>query len=383
MAQQTFTRGMWVPPPLPGMAGNSGPPSTRGETLSTIDAINESYGAVIAAPKTGNIRSVYFHMGNVTTGATITIGAYNLTLADGAPDLTSPVSTNSFITKAIATTDAGDLLNSGNFTADAAVTKGQHFAICWTNPGASAGNMRFNLFRFPAFNFPYVALYTGTWAKNVGQPSLVLVYDDGSLECPLGCFPGGTTTTGAEDSLGTQSPSTATNPEQCGARFKFEGPVRVNGAWLYADADGDHTIQLVTADWDGASSGLLATATIDKDIRQGTAAGLRFVEFDTSVDLDADTYYRLVISPTSATALSFYYMTFQSASFQALMPMGNDFHFTTAKDPNDDTDWTNYDENHGSLWRTPIMGLIVDGIDDGASVGGTTIAGTTMRRGMV
>lgn len=368
MAIVTFRGPVFLPAPWVNSAG-PGSPSVVGNSSTTIDAVDEVYGYVLRAPKTGNLRAVQFLMDTVTTGATITIGAYAVDDTTGFPsDVPTALGTDSFITKAIATTDANDWVSSGNFTADVAVTKGQRLAICFINPGASAGNMRFAAFiDFTSHDENYLVLYTGTWARTKSfQPILLLVYDDGSVAIPNGAQALGTSSAVAfvETAIGTGS-----TPDVMGARFKVPGPLRVTGAWTWVEYDGDANIKLVTADWDGGSTGLLATATVDSNCRVDLSDAIHVHEFDVAVELAADTWYRLVVEPSSATTINVWYYAVEDATVLGAQPLGVNWHLTTAKDPNDNTDWTNYD-NATDGFRVFLGGLLIDGVSDGAAAGG-------------
>ena len=69
----------------------------------------------------------------------------------------------------------------------------------------------------------------------------------------------------------------------------------VDGVNVYVDADGDCTIVLYDA-----ADAVLATATIDKDVRGASAAAAIYpLPLSAAVTLTRDTTYRLVCKPTS------------------------------------------------------------------------------------
>ena len=367
MAQQTFGRGLAVPQ-WPTTV--TGAPSFA--TLTT-DANDEVAAIVLRAPKTGNVRAIHSSV-QVGTGATRRIGLYTVDLTTGAP--TSPptaFAANSFVDKAYVAGDNNDFITSGNFGADCAVTKGAILSVCWITPAATPGNILINTFADQlSQSFPYRALYTGSWALSSGVGNVLFEYDDGTFAIPLGCVAYGDS---AANTFTTVAFNSGSNPNHLGARFQFEGPVRVNGAWIWCDLDGDADVYLVDASWDGTSGDALATASLDATLRGDVSNTMHFIEFTATVDLTANTFYRLVVVPTSVTNLSINYASLVSADQMAAQPLGADFHYTTANNPNDDTDWTNY--NSGTF-RVPFMGLFIDGLSDGAgggSGGGLKIAG--------
>lgn len=346
--------------------------TTPSSTSITIDAANEIAAFIVRAPKAGNIRSVSWNCVGVGTGGDITVGLYQVDASTGFPaDTPTPLAANTFATKTLATTDSNDHVGSGNFTADATVTRGQLFAVCFINPGASFGNIQIAAFadQIPG-QFPYSALFTGTWAKVTNAPNIVLHYDDGTAEIPAGCFGLGTADGNGLGGI-SSAISTSTTPDVWGARIVPPFKMRVTGAWVWGDFDGDCNIKLVTAAWDGASSGLLASSAMDADVRTAATAGIAFVAFDTAVELDVGSAYRLIVEPTSTTNSTMYSIgCLTQAQFQAQCFAGA-FALTTAKDPNDDTDWTNYN-NGTDGYRFPWCGFLVDQLDDGAGGGSAT-----------
>lgn len=360
MAGQTFKRG-FVIPQWPNVVSSAPSVSTL-----TTDAADEVAAIICRAPKTGNVRAIWSSM-QVGTGADRNIGLYTVDLATGAP--TSPptaFNTNSFATKSLVVGDSNDLVSSGSFGTDCPVVKGDLLSVCWIAPAASFGNILINTFADHTPDFPYRALFTGTWAKSPGVGILYFEYDDGTYEVPMGCI-------GAGDASGNiftvVTFNNGSTPDVIGGRFQFPGPVRVTSCWLWIDLDGGGKVYLIDAAWDGTSGDALAQATLDPDVRSGTAANIHEVEFDVAVDFAAGTNFRVVVEPDSGTSLSLHYRPLVNAGQLAAQPLGANFHYTSAKDPNDDTDWTNYN-NVTDGFRVPFMGVIVDQIDDGVGGGG-------------
>lgn len=361
MAQQTFARGLLIP--WWGTASSGAP----GLGSLATDANDEVAAFIFRAPKAGNIRAVWFWP-SVGTGADRTIGIYQVDATTGSPS-TPPTAwaANTFVVKSIVAGDNQDFISSGAFTADAVVAKGDLFAVCFITPAATPGNITFSRYSDGLPEFPYGSLFTGSWAKSTGPGNILLEYSDGSFEIPLGGIAWG-------NNAGVSQPVTTTfsnssTPDVRGARFQFPGPVRVNGAWLWVDSDGNYDVYLVDAAWDGTSGDALAAGSVDLDVRASTAAGIVLIEFGATVDLTAATNYRLVVVPSTTTNLSLYHYDCVSAGHLGAQPLGANFHLTTAKDPNDDTDWTNYN-NGTDGYKVPLMGLVLDGISDGAGAGG-------------
>src|SRR5687768_3531262 len=83
MALQTIPGGLWVPIIPSAHVGAPSIASTGAGTL--IDAVDEAWAAICRAPKTGAVRKVGVRLGQVTTGATITVGIYTVDATTGSP----------------------------------------------------------------------------------------------------------------------------------------------------------------------------------------------------------------------------------------------------------------------------------------------------------
>jgi hypothetical protein len=90
-----------------------------------------------------------------------------------------------------------------------------------------------------------------------------------------------------------------------------------------------------------------------------------FVYFATSVELAAGTYW-LAVEATGGANIGLSYCVFYSAGFRAGSPMGGDSltYATCTQTPTSTGDWTTTDTTQA------FIGLIIDGISDGAGGGG-------------
>ena len=119
---------------------------------------------------------------------------------------------------------------------------------------------------------------------------------------------------------------------------------------------------------------LLASGSHDKDQAQPGTNLFRRHPFASPPTLDPDTWYRLVIVPTSATNAAAPYFTLPSADYRSACPLGVNGHLTTFTDSGGWID-TNTD-------KVPLMDLLFDQFDDGAG-GGGGIKGVDMRGGFL
>jgi hypothetical protein len=356
MATQTFPGSMYCPSGI--YLVQSGPPSFT-STTAVIDAIDEGVAAMIRIPKTGNVTKVLWATRTVTSGATITVRGetWDESAVPAIPSTTlyhanftgTTVVANGDDNVAILTTLAGSV----------AVTAGDKLALIIKQPGSSAGNMQIASFQDDISVFPYLLLNTGTspaisWAALTTAPAIALEYDDGSYGYIPGCYPMNAITATAVDNSDT--------PDEYGLRFKFPFPTRVNSCWVWLDGDGDFNINLY--DSDGATKLLGGSFAVDKDARRADTQSVYRFSFPTTADLLADTYYRLVIEPSTTTPLNFYDFTVNTAAVMDAHEGGQNFHLTTAKDPTQDSDWTNV------TTRRPFMGVGFSGFSDGVASGG-------------
>lgn len=358
MTIQSIPAGLWIPRPFPDI----GTPSLT--FYSSVSNAGGKIGWILAAPKAGNIHKVVWGTRTVTTGATVDVRLETIdaTVTPAVPSGTL-FGTTTNGAQVVASSD-DNVTFTTTLTADATVTQGQLFAVVIAN--ASPGSMSIPTCLTglsTILGFPYIAVFNGTsWAASTTGvvPSLSLEYSDGSYAPIQGVWP-------ASATLNTNAMSTSTTPDVWGLRFQLPFPARVRGAWGIINGSGDFTVRLVNSAYNqGALTGILATATLDKDERAATPRTYNFT-FDNSVSLAANTNYRLIVSPSTTTSLSVYDLSLVTAAQMNAWEGGSNFMLTSAKDPTQDSDWTNY--NSGTF-REPFIGLLLDGFDDAVSTGG-------------
>ena len=338
MTLVSFGDSIAIPPRWP-VAG------TPTESYQTISAANEKVGFVLRAPATGTISKVMFSTGTVTTGATVDVRLETVSTTTGKPTGTL-LDTNTNASLVIADGD-DDTSHLVSLTAGAAVTQGDIFAVVISNPGASFGNMRI-IHIGTGTASPYIGLYSGAaWTMAAGSPVLAFEYDDGSYPALFGCYP-------YEDIIYTSYNNTDT-PDVYALRFKFAFPARLSGAHLQVDADGDFDVKLY--DTDGAT--VLGTISKDKDIRGVDTIRGYILQCCDEIVLTKDAWYRLGVEPTSATDIRIATVTVGSADYWDATHMGQNMILSTAKDPSQESDWTQ------DTTKRPMFGLYVDQLDDG------------------
>jgi uncharacterized RmlC-like cupin family protein len=365
--------GVYLPAPIPALAA----PAVASSI--SMSANNSKLGWVFAAPRTGNLAAVGWRTTAVGANGTLDLRLETVDDTTGTPSGTL-VGANTNVALAITTGMANTLFTS-TLTAAAAVTAGQLIAWVPTNPGASPANVSAAGLSLPGgnYNFPYLLQHNGaSWTKiPSATPLLMVQYDDGIWYPVDGALPPATPIT-------TTTFSTSSTPDVRGLRFQLPLAVRAIGAWVSMDLDGDCAVRLVTTAYNqGAGTGILATVTLDANVRGPSSGAIYYVTFNTPVDLSASTYYRLIVEPTTTTNLTVYDGAVASAAQLDAFAGGANFHLTTAKDPTGDGDWTNYDSG---TFRNPYMGLQFDAVDvtgggggggfTGGALGGYGAAGT-------
>lgn len=313
-----------------------------------IDASGEKVAFIIQIPKTGTVSKIGFRTGTVTTPQTLRVGLYTV---DGSGD---------------ATTTAYGGMVAGTQTSPASTTN--YLVTLGTNSSVTAGDIVAVVIEFDStvgnLNiayaatetnvFPYVELYTGTWAKTAATPVVSLEYDDGSYAVIYGCVPPGSSTNTTFNSGST--------PDEYALYFKLKGPVNLNGVSLYGGASATGAdFSLVLYDTDGTTS--LASLSIDGDTRASTSATtISMYTFTSAITLSKDVFYYLSLKPTTANNCRLTRYTVANAGSMDSLPGGSLFYEATRTD--------------AGGWSTtttvrPGIYLHLSAIDDGTSSSGS------------
>jgi len=341
---KTLKTGLVIPEPY--LGANSNP--NRSTTQMLIDAAGEKAGWVLRAPKTGNIRKVGFGLYTVTTGATMDVRIETVDMSTGFPTGTL-WGTNTNASQVILDTDDYKWFTT-QLTSDAAVTRNDLIAVVIVNPQTSYGNMIIPVFSDDSRQLPYSAWYQAAWSR-LGGPIMALEYSDGSYESIPGIWPIKATNTVTFNSGSTT--------KLRGLRFKLPFPARITGLEFHtvAAAAADCSAQLYGSD----GSTVLASVTHDGDLNWSTNSFPVTLLFDSPVEILKDTYYRIVIKPTSGTNVYIYDYDVETAAIMDAAPGGQDFHYTSANTatPAGEGDWTN------TVTKRPFLNIIIDGLHDG------------------
>lgn len=128
-----------------------------------------------------------------------------------------------------------------------------------------------------------------------------------------------------------------------------------------SNASGDFNIAIYD-DTTGTAVELGSSSTaIDGDANAGTSSAVVTAFFDNTVTLTAGTTYRIAVEPSSATNVNVSTFTLPSANYRGASPSGTTAHYTTFVTGG----WTDTATD-----QVPLMDIILDQLDDGASAGG-------------
>lgn len=339
MAYQDFD--LWIPAPQWQPAG---PPAF---TFIAVDANAEQFGNIIRVPKTGTLHSFELRIGSVTqnpvNGTRLSFQDVSLTngVQDGGVDqfrMITTLSANSWnVPPGPLTSDGTDTgtkrsVNQGDLLACvvdiATFTAGDAFqANCLVSTATVLSDY-------------YITDNTSIFKS---MPNIALKYDDGSyaiLPWLLGPYV----------TLTTRSFGTGSTPDERGVRFTVPVSCKTDGAWLRVGITGDFSVVL----YDNAST-VLASATVDKDVRTETAGNICYVTWDSTIALTPGNTYRLVCKPTTATNVDFYEFTVPSNAYLAALPGGISWYGTSRTDAGA---WTDADATR--YW----MGLHLTAVND-------------------
>lgn len=324
-------------------------------TNTLIDGSTEKVAAVFVVPRTGTLSGVELLLGTVSQAPSngVKFSFQDVDLSTGNPDgsadqyrvVTSGISSSAWLASGVMD-DAGT--GSGN---KRSVTRGQILSLVMEFQSFNASDsVRWAIFSTIATNpghFPFVALNTGSWAKNTVVPIIVLKYDDNTYEqitFPLGPPPIKTIT-----SLSYASDNVT--QDEAGMRFIPASRMTVSGVWAAVDAD--ENCDLILYD---ASNNVLGSFSVDKDVRRTTTGGVFVGLFSSDVELTPGNTYRISIKPTTTTNIALSYYTVDSADILNATQVDSSWQWTQRVDAGA---WSD------TATQRPFAGLVVSKFSDG------------------
>lgn len=207
-----------------------------------------------------------------------------------------------------------------------------------------------------ATGFPFATAYTTSWAhNNTYIPVMWFKTSDGNYYF-TGLFPAWTS------SIAYKSNS-ATN--KYALYFSLPGPVRIFGFWGSIAPSANFNVVLY--DSDGVTVKL--TKSVVAANMQSSSNGKIFMPFSGTTILNANTFYRLSVEPTTTSNITLSELTTYNAGTMGALGGGTNAYLSSYSGSWSQTTTTR-----------PILGLLIDQIDNGA--GGSGISRTRVQGGM-
>lgn len=318
-------------------------------TASNLNgATTQKTGAVVQAPKTGNIHKIHFLTGTVTTPTDTDIRIETIA-STGLPTGTL-WGTNTNVTLLSGSITA-NTWTTVTLTADAAVNQGDNFAIVIFPSGLPVYQI-LSIVTGYELGFPYrVSSNAGTYSSIVSSNTIGVEYSDGSFAYMPNVVPA--------KAINTHTIASNTTPDEIALKFQLPFSARVTGAWAWQTRGAAATFKTILYDSDGSTVLGFSPTTIGGF----TTGRVRVVRFPSSVTLLASTDYFLSVQPQSTTSLDVYSIDVNAANLLDQMEGGQNFRYA------DRTDVGAWSE---TATRRPYIGLIIDGIDI-PSGGGTVL----------
>lgn len=332
--------------PYPGfrISGFSAALSVAG--VNQVDAAGEYRGAVLRAPRTGNIAAFGWLPGSVSGAGTVELRAESVG-ADGFPTGTL-WDTNTNLTSIAPTSNTW---RWDELTAPAAVTRGQLIAFSLLYESGTSVQVRgWNAQQTPYLGTPYSVRVLGAPLKFPNSMVGAIKYDDGMVEF-CGLLPTSSQT------LSVSIAETGT-PDEVGAKIVLPMPCTVDGIGIRAGTAG-RSFDLTLYD---ASDDVLATiASIDSD-QSGDTIPLGMYLFGTPVNLAAGTYRATIAPKSGASTVDVDKVLVDASGTRGGWPGGTNVMWTERADAGA---WTDTDT------AIPIVDLLISQLDDGAGGGAT------------
>lgn len=284
-----------------------------------IDASGEKAAFIFRTP-CASIDEVGFRLGTVTTWDDLTVSLQNVDTTTGAPDGTQDQS----VTITGADTDDNTWKETSAMTNRTGMTIGDLVAVVIEFGTWVDGSLNVS---WPngigQDNAAYPTLFTAAWAKQTGGAGI-------SVTC-TGVTPVNPYYPALVPILGwgsTQALNTGSTPDEAGLIFQRPFAFTLIGGC--AAVDGDNPWDLVLYDSDGSS--VLASASFDPDVRGQTNQQNGCALWAETAQLAANTNYRLVAKPTTASNIGLAYGTVNSAAYLNHVLGGANFHWTQRTD---------------------------------------------------
>jgi hypothetical protein len=330
----------------------SATPTLSGNASADINGAGQYVAYVFMMPSTETINRLWFRVHSVTTGCTALARIETLDAATGLP--TGTLANANASVSIVIGNSAGDY--EATFPGTFALTKGTDYVLIVAQSSGTPSAVHIGQFSDDnsGAGLPYVIDFDATATSRTNVALLMgLGKSDGGAVSLRHLWP--------INATGTETYQATSTPDTIGNRIVLAAPMRCCGAWCWIDADSTGTIKLFGTD--GAT--VLASAAIETNVPPSVSAFLAYYHFSTSVELAAGTYW-LAAEATGGANIGLAYCDFPTAGWRDGSPMGGGSmtYATCTQTPTSTASWTVTDT------RQAFIGLLFDGISDGAGGGG-------------
>lgn len=345
-------------PKMPGLIGTA--PNIMGANTLDISGLSGNISYIWQMPYTGLIDALFFRVnsaqGNGPMVMRADIETVNIPLGLPTGFLINP-SASALIT---INPNASPVNYEVRFPQPFEITQGQHFAINISlssgTPSGAGNGIRFSVFDDDNSGnlFPYVvddsAPPAAAAIRNLISPCIGIGLSAVSaIPLPF-CWP-----------VDAAPAISFAAPQMHGNKITINSPVRACGATIWGQI-ASVSSSIILYDTNGVS--VLTRQAWHPNLPNVTTISKFNVLFDRPVDLSAGTYY-LAVSGGGGTTVGMYYANFPSSFWRKASPMGGtNVVYVSSNTSSGNPNWGEV------TTRQTFLGLLVDGIDDGISVGG-------------
>jgi hypothetical protein len=307
------------------------------------------------ATETFTVDTVFFKVGSVGAGNSLTarVALENVSLTTGLPNVTL---INPSASAAIRITAAVNY--QVKFPGSVTVNRGDVFAIVIQGlAGSTPNNCRFSVFTDdnPGYGFPYTVDNAAAGTPVVTQlaPGIGLALSGVSGVPTKFCWPMDTAPTALN----------FTSPNVYGNRFTVRGKVRVSGVTVW----GDTSVKAVANLYGTNGTTILASADWNANLPNNATVNQFRLIFPTPVTIDPGTYFLgLSCSVPTGGVSTIYTALFTENIWREASPFGGAdvvYAYTSTGAPTGINSWSTVNT------RQNFVGLMIDGVDDGAQTG--------------
>jgi hypothetical protein len=337
--------------PFPGTIPRSGNINMAFGNL-LIDAAGEQAAFIGRVPKSGSITKVGFRVAAVSGAGNADVRLETVDTTTGSPSGTL-IGTNTNATQAIS---AAQAWYETTLTAAASVTQGGLLALVVANSSGAYNVSNWAVNNWGCIN-PHSQLFAGgSWTKQNTPGPHAFGYNDATYSFFAGAPPA--------SQVNLNLFSTTSTPDERGIKFRFPFRSRVCGYWCSVRILADFSVKL----YDSDGSTVLLTDPCDQDVTSGTGSTATHISrFPGTATLEANTFYRLTVLPTTTTNISFGDFEVNSTAILDAYDLGQNIIHTERTDAGA---WTDTSTKRG------FCGVLIDQIDvASAAIGPGSLAG--------